>query len=252
MAEALSRVVSDPHRRLNYEFATDSCTTGGSWAALIPVWTLIRNTRRPRHLLMEGSTSDRVEHSRSEGLRYNTAFNERRVEPRQIVEAYRLATMFLDREPYIHIWRPVYRVLGPAIRPVKAAALRVGRPFFGSVSDGQLCRIENQIAKLEASQQQFHSAIEQILLAALADRQLMNSLSGIEERVRCTVTEEQMNKGLAELQNQLMASNTQWSAIESLVITFMAGSLRGVGGSIEAIEPAAPAISASASRRATG
>ena len=121
--------------------------------------------------------------------------------------------MFLDREPYIRYWQPTYRVLGPFIRPVKQAVLRVRGIVFGGNTE-QLRNIDARLVAMELSQQRFHSAMEQIVLSALADRQTHNAVLDIDQR-------------LAELKSQLAAANSaQWQEIEQLVLAWMGSSNR--------------------------
>jgi hypothetical protein len=111
--------------------------------------------------------------------------------------------MFLDREPYIRYWRPAYRVLGPFIRPVKGILVR-NRP-------NKLSEIENRLARLEASQQEFQAAIEQLLLSVIKDRRSPEELKGVIQNEMAT----------------LAAGNAaQWEAIEQLLVASMGVSSR--------------------------
>lgn len=120
--------------------------------------------------------------------------------------------MFLDREPYIRFWRPTYRVFGPLIRKVKAlfTALIPGR------TADQLASLQALIAKLTADQELFYSTLGQVAATVAAmDRQLHE-----------LATKQQ----LAEKHDQLAAQNlAQWTAIEHLLVSFMANSSRTEG-----------------------
>jgi len=123
--------------------------------------------------------------------------------------------MFVDREPYIRLWRPTYRVLGPVIRWVKSVLSGV-RP-----SSPRRCRIEARLADFQASQQQFQTVLEQILVGALSDRQVANALANLESR-------------LAAMQEQAARENAaQWAAIEQLLIAFMGSASRGTTAGLQ-------------------
>ena len=103
-----------------------------------------------------------------------------------------LAT-FLDNEPFIRFWRPTYHVLGPLIRRVKALFAFRGQ-------------YEVRLATLEAAQRETSAAMEQVLLAVLAERRNPNTL-------------EEFRTILADaLAAQTAANAAQWSAIEQRVI----------------------------------
>jgi hypothetical protein len=119
--------------------------------------------------------------------------------------------MFLDREPYIRWWRPTYRVLGPAIRSVKSV-VQPGSLFRGRVP------IEGRLADLEAAQHQFQTALEQMIIATMADRQVLNALTNLESR-------------LAEMRERTTQENeAQWAALEQLLSAFMGGAGRAHAG----------------------
>lgn len=132
--------------------------------------------------------------------------------------------MFLDREPYILFWRPTYRVLGPAIRSVKAVLL--GGPRFSS---GRRAAIESRISGLEATQSQFQTGLEQIIIAALADRQVSNALTNLESRLaemqeRAAAA---LESRLTEMQERTARENAaQWAALEQLLTAFMGSASR--------------------------
>jgi hypothetical protein len=116
--------------------------------------------------------------------------------------------MFLDREPYIRYWRPAYRVLGPVLRPSKGALLGFAGLFTGR-SGRAIQRIDTRLAAMEAAQQQFYSALEQVLLSSFADRQVNQAIESIERRL--TVIEGQLGPGAA----------VRWDSVEQLLIGFL-------------------------------
>jgi hypothetical protein len=128
--------------------------------------------------------------------------------------------MFLDREPYIRLWRPTYRVFGPLIRKVKAlfTALTPGR------TADQLASLQALVAKLSADQELLCSTLGQVAATVAAiDRQL-HALAT--EQLPTLATKQQ----LAEKHDQLTAQNlAQWTAIENLLVSFMANSSRTEG-----------------------
>lgn len=104
--------------------------------------------------------------------------------------------MFLDREPYIRVWRPVYKVFGPLIRGTKLFILDLTE-LFPSRTANHLAEISAHIAKIETDHQKLYSTVEQVLLSILADRQIAATLGAIEERLQA------FGAALSDIQNQL-------------------------------------------------
>jgi hypothetical protein len=152
--------------------------------------------------------------------------------------------MFLDRDPYIRVWRPIYQRLGPAIRRV--------RVLFSDPKAEQLKRIELRLAGLEAAAQQSCSALEQVLVAVVQDRRVnaaleMCSQNAAQWRVlersleqvlvavvqdrrtdaAVALLEKAFAEGLAAQTAQVSSHNAaQWTALEQLVIAVMGSSTR--------------------------
>jgi hypothetical protein len=100
-----------------------------------------------------------------------------------------LAT-FLDRPPYVWLWRPTYRVFGSWIRECKA-----------SITSEDRIAAEMRFAKIEATQRETSELLEQLLVMMLADRQIPRAM-------------EEMQALLAsELSQQAYASNSNRSQI---------------------------------------
>lgn len=111
--------------------------------------------------------------------------------------------MFLDRDPYIRYWRPTYRVFGPVIRMVKG--------FFIALVPG---RTANELASLRIAVAKL--SVDQELLSSTL-RQVAATLAAIEQQ-------------LPERHDQLTAQTmAQWTAIEHLLVSFMANSSRSEG-----------------------
>jgi hypothetical protein len=94
-----------------------------------------------------------------------------------------LAT-FLDRAPYIWLWRPTYRVFGSWIRECKA--LITG-------GDRIEAQFEMRFAKIEATQRETCDLLEQLAVAILADNQVPRAM----EEMRAMLASE-LSKHAAE------------------------------------------------------
>jgi hypothetical protein len=74
---------------------------------------------------------------------------------------------FLDRTPYIWLWRPTYRVFGSWIRECKAWITRADRIE---------AQFETRCAKIEAMQREMSGLLEQVLVTMLGDRQVPRAI----------------------------------------------------------------------------
>jgi hypothetical protein len=77
--------------------------------------------------------------------------------------------MFLDREPYIQYWRPIYHVIGPFTRFAKALITSISGLFLERTANRlssvelRLVEIESLQRELQKSQAQFHKMIERLI-----------------------------------------------------------------------------------------
>jgi hypothetical protein len=120
--------------------------------------------------------------------------------------------MFLDREPYIRLWRPFYFRFGGTIRRLK---LIVAGPVRGQQDLG---RIEQRLSAIEAQNQQTAAALEQLMLAIINDRGLNSLTASIEKSLA-----DQLSGHTARL---TAANDAQWQAIERLLIAALGSSAR--------------------------
>ena len=118
--------------------------------------------------------------------------------------------MFLDREPYIRLWRPFYQLFGPSIRRTKA--------LFSDSKADHLQRIEQRLAALEAANQQACSALEQCLFSVVQDRQINEAVDLLQKAIA---------DGFASQTAEISANNAaQWAALETLLVAVMGNSTR--------------------------
>jgi hypothetical protein len=116
--------------------------------------------------------------------------------------------MFLDREPYIHYWRPIYGVIGPFTRPIRLWFRHGGRVRSTS---RELDSIQARLGELEAADRNLWKALEETLLAALAAQQTTPD-----------VLRSVLEEALAIQTAQIAAANAaHWAAIEKLLIAAM-------------------------------
>lgn len=117
--------------------------------------------------------------------------------------------IFLDRKPYIWLWRPTYRILGPLIRQWKVV-----------ISGGERVApdYESRFSALETSQRQTSQLLEQALNAMLSDRQDRHAI----EELHTVVT-----SALSQHAAEVSAKNAaQWEAIEQLILALLGDSER--------------------------
>jgi hypothetical protein len=133
--------------------------------------------------------------------------------------------MFLDNEPYIKVWRPVYRVLEPVIRRVKALILEI-IALFPSRVGSELGRMQLQLLKMESEQAQLYSTLEQLLISTLGTRHEPPAPPSPDDPLIAS-TIQQINNSLAGIESRLAAQNAaQSAAIENLLVSLIASSSR--------------------------
>jgi hypothetical protein len=104
---------------------------------------------------------------------------------------------FLDRAPYLWLWRPTYRVLGSWIRECKALI---------TSGDRIEAQFETRFARIEAAQRETSELLEQLVVTMLGDRQIPRAL-------------EEMQVLLAsELSKHAAETSAQRAAIEQLLL----------------------------------
>lgn len=108
---------------------------------------------------------------------------------------------FLDRPPYIWLWRPTYRVFGSRIRECKA---------WINNADRVEAKFEMRCAKIEAAQREMSDLLEQIAVTMLGDRQLPRAI----EEMQALLASE-LSKHAAEIS---AAHATHRAAIEQLIL----------------------------------
>jgi hypothetical protein len=133
--------------------------------------------------------------------------------------------MFLDREPYIRIWRPIYRRFGPTIRqgrnlftdPKAEQLRRIEQRLDNDPTAEQLRHIEQRLAGLEVGYQQSFSTLEQVLFAVVQDK--INTAVDLLQKT--------LSDGLGAQTAQLSTNNAaQWAALEQLLVAVMGSSTR--------------------------
>jgi hypothetical protein len=102
--------------------------------------------------------------------------------------------------------------LGPVIGSVKGATAKL-RGVSPALRGDRLAHLEIQITKLEASQQQICSSLEQIVLASLSERNIQRRLDQMEERLAS-----ELRTGLAaEIAVQHAAMDRLLSLMEQVI-----------------------------------
>ena len=139
--------------------------------------------------------------------------------------------MFLDRKPFVYLWRPVYRlVFGGVIWPFLGRI----KAFFLAETGRQLEGIEARLAILETEQRARFDKLSGVVEAL--EQKLLPGIEGgfaaleAEQRARfekLSGTAEALQQRLERLQAELDSSQAdRWNAIEQLLIAVMGSSVR--------------------------
>lgn len=114
---------------------------------------------------------------------------------------------FLDRDPYIRLWRPTYRLIGPWIRTCKSLI----RPPTAIPQD-----FGNRLLMLEEAHRETRTLLEQLLITILSERHNRHSIEDMQDVVTTA-----LSRHSAEV---AAANAAQWAAIERLILALMSNS----------------------------
>jgi hypothetical protein len=116
---------------------------------------------------------------------------------------------FLDKTPYIWVWRPTYRVFGSWIRECKAWITKADRIE---------AEFDMRCAKIEAMQRETSELVEQLAVTMLGDRQIPRAM----EEMHALLA-----SALSEHSAEISAANVaQRNAIEQLILAYTGNSNR--------------------------
>jgi hypothetical protein len=114
-----------------------------------------------------------------------------------------LAT-FLDRAPYIWLWRPTYRAFGSWIRECKA--LITG-------GDRLEAQFEMRFAKIEATQRETSELLEQLVLTMLGDRQIPRAMEEMQALLESQLFKQGAETSATNSNRSQIAGNHNHAAI---------------------------------------
>jgi len=114
-----------------------------------------------------------------------------------------LAT-FLDRAPWIWLWRPTYRFFGAWIRECKALI---------TSDDQRDAQLEMRFAKIEATQRETSDLLEQLVVTMLADRQIPRAVEEVQALLAPELSKHAGETSAANSNRIQMAGNSNHAAI---------------------------------------
>jgi septal ring factor EnvC (AmiA/AmiB activator) len=128
--------------------------------------------------------------------------------------------MFLDRKPFLYLWRPVYRVIfGGIVRPWLGRM----KEFFTAESSADLAEISAKIRVVQTAQQRFERDLE--LMAHRLGRlegQSQNAAGSL-SAIRADL-EDQSQRMVGILTARETEERNQWRATESLLLSLFSNS----------------------------